>query len=105
MNRFPLAHYRFTEDDILPEEYKQDAAEEKLDYEDGKALRDKQFAASKDYQGNAEEDDPDEEDEVQKSIAELPSQVIFKKKNKEEATLEDFKLLRIVGKGTFGKVF
>ena len=35
----------------------------------------------------------------------MPSQIIFKKKNKEDSVLEDFQLLRIVGKGTFGKVF
>ena len=42
---------------------------------------------------------------MQKSIIDLPSQVIFKKVNKEDASLEDFKLMNIVGKGTFGKVF
>lgn len=105
-SRFPPSNFRFTGDDILPEQYNQDNTEaENLDYDQGKALRDKQYEATKDYQGNAEEDDPDEEEEVAKSIADLPSQVVFKKKNKEDASLEDFKLLRIVGKGTFGKVF
>jgi hypothetical protein len=33
--------------------------------------------------GNAEEDDPDDEEtEVQKSICDLPAQVIFKRENK-----------------------
>jgi hypothetical protein len=35
----------------------------------------------------------------------MPAEVIFQKQNKEAAALEDFKLMRIVGKGTFGKVF
>jgi len=53
-----------------------------------------------------EEEEPDEEEnEVAKSIVELPSQVIFKKPDRADANLEDFKLLKIVGKGTFGKVF
>mgnify|MGYP000088047020 CR=1 FL=1 len=55
---------------------------------------------------NAEEEDPDEEEnEVKQSISDMPSQVVFKRKNKEDASLTDFELLRIVGKGTFGKVF
>lgn len=33
------------------------------------------------------------------------AQLIFQKENRESAILEDFKLIRIVGKGTFGKVF
>lgn len=105
-SRFPPSNFRFKDDDLLPENYNNtDNATENLDYDAGKALRDKQYEATKDYNGNAEEDDPDEEEEVAKSIADLPSQIIFKKKNKEDASLEDFKLLRIVGKGTFGKVF
>jgi len=55
---------------------------------------------------NAEEEDPDEEEnEVKNSISDLPSQVVFKKPSKEDASLNDFELMRIVGKGTFGKVF
>ena len=76
-----------------------------LDFDNGKALRDQQYAATKDYQGNAEEDDPDDEDEVKKSVVQDQAQLIFRKENKESAILEDFKLIRIVGKGTFGKVF
>jgi hypothetical protein len=105
MNRFPPLNFRNTESDILPEEYKEEQADAKLDYDEGKALRDKQYDATKNYQANAEEDDPDEEEEVAKSIADLPSTTVFRKQNKEDSSLEDFKLLRIVGKGTFGKVF
>jgi len=46
-----------------------------MDYDQGKALRDKQYAANNDFTHNAEEEDPDgdEEEEVKKSIADLPS--------------------------------
>jgi serine/threonine protein kinase len=30
---------------------------------------------------------------------------MFKKKSNEESQLEDFKILKMIGKGTFGKVF
>ena len=73
MNRFPPNNFRHVETDLLPEEYNNEQVVEKLEYDTGKALRDKQYEATKNYQGNAEEDDPDEEDEVAKSIAELPS--------------------------------
>jgi hypothetical protein len=33
------------------------------------------------------------------------STTVFTKKNRAAALLEDFELIRIVGKGTFGKVF
>jgi hypothetical protein len=42
---------------------------------------------------------------VAKSIADMASQMVFKRPNKENASLEDFRLLKIVGKGTFGKVY
>lgn len=44
-------------------------------------------------------------DEVQHSVAEQPANPQYVKKGKEVASLEDFKLIRVVGKGTFGKVF
>jgi len=47
MNRFPLANFRNTETDLLPENYdNSNGVTEKLDYDDGKALRDKQYAAN-----------------------------------------------------------
>ncbi len=42
---------------------------------------------------------------MQASIAEAPATTVFKRTNRADAKLEDFKLIRIVGKGTFGKVF
>ena len=78
-----------------------------LDFDQGKAIRDQQYEFSKQEYKNSEEDDPDDENEVQKSITNLPSQKVFqnKKKGVVDSTLEDFQLLKIVGKGTFGKVF
>ena len=62
-SKFPLAHFRFTESDILSEDYKsENDGNTPIDYNEGKALRDQQYAATKDYQGNAEEEDPDEEE-------------------------------------------
>jgi hypothetical protein len=111
-SRFPLPHFRFTDSDLLTEDYSASSktlnplGDDHLGYDEGKALRDQQYAATKDYNGNDEEEDPDEEEnEVAKSIADFPSQMVFKKHNKAEASLEDFRLLKIVGKGTFGKVY
>ena len=44
-------------------------------------------------------------DEVQHSVREETAKPLHIKKGKEVASLEDFKLIKIVGKGTFGKVF
>ena len=70
-----------------------------------------------------EEDEKEEADEVQASMITLSNIVVkvesasssqgqlsersqlFKNAKKEDAKLEDFKLLRLVGKGTFGKVY
>ena len=54
---------------------------------------------------NVEENDPDAMDEVQNSVVEAPAQATHIKAGREKASLEDFKLIKIVGKGTFGKVF
>ena len=62
------------------------------------------FKVKTDQTHNAEEEDPDGQDEVQQSIA-VGSTTVFTKKDREPAALEDFELQRIVGKGTFGKVF
>ena len=79
-----------------------------IDFEQGKKLRDMQYDETQDYMHhNAEEEDADEdENEVKKSVAgEYQSKLVFKNTKKEEAKLEDFELIKIVGKGTFGKVF
>lgn len=71
-------------------------------------MRDKQFTEAQDLtHHNAEEEDADEDDnEVKKSVAgEYQSKLVFRNTKKEDAKLEDFELIKIVGKGTFGKVF
>lgn len=63
--KFPPANFRNTDNDLLKEEYTaDDYGANPLEYDEGKALRDQQYAATKDYNKNAEEEDPDEEDEV-----------------------------------------
>lgn len=81
--------------------------------DDKKKLRDQQYTAP--IATNAEEQEKDESDEeIQQSMA-GPSQgqqkvedtpeLVHKGKNNDVAKLEDFEIVRIVGKGTFGKVF
>ena len=88
-------------------EKQENKSQKEIDFDEGKALRDKQYLATKDYNENAEEEGPDEEEEneVKQSIAQVPAKMVFQKKDAMDAKLEDFILLRIVGKGTFGKVF
>jgi len=107
-DRFPPDEYRVKTQDLLPETEPTSSNAKKMSFDDQKKARDQQFEANQDLgYHNEEEEDPDEEcdNEVQKSIADMPAKILFKKKNKCDAKLEDFKLLRIVGKGTFGKVY
>jgi len=92
VDRMPPIEFRNRKSDIVQEEAVDEKSKpENIDFEQGKALRDQQYNYTKDYQGNAEEDDPDEEEnEVKKSVAMEPSRQIFKRHNKEDAVLEDF---------------
>ena len=58
---------------------------------------------------NPEEEDPDEiedDNEVKASVAGIYEFTqVHKNAKKEDAKLDDFEMLRIVGKGTFGKVY
>lgn len=80
-----------------------------MGYEEALALRKMQQEETQNHKDNPEEEDPDEleeDNEVKASIAgNYAFQQVHKKANKEEAKLEDFEMMRIVGKGTFGKVF
>lgn len=110
VDRMPPPQFRQRTCDLIKEEEKTEESTmdtESMAFDEGKKLRDQQFAATKDFEKNAEEEDADEEEnEVKASIAgEQPSTLIFKKGKKEDAKLEDFEMIRIVGKGTFGKVF
>ena len=42
---------------------------------------------------------------VSNQAPEMAATLQFKNKKKEDAKLEDFQIIRMVGKGTFGKVF
>lgn len=111
-DKFPPDQFRDTSTDLM-EEKKSEAQPQDtgiMDFEQGKKLRDKQFVETQDYNyHNAEEEEADEEEnEVKKSVAghhEYAATTVFKRKEKQDAKLEDFELIKIVGKGTFGKVF
>ena len=83
-----------------------------LNLEDEVKRRAQQQAATKDQTVNPEEDQEDNQ-EVMMSMApgvgqnkpEMAATLKFKNKKKEDAKLEDFQIIRMVGKGTFGKVF
>ena len=80
-----------------------------MGYDEALALRKLQQEETQNLKENPEEDDPDEQEddnEVKASIAgNYTFQQAFKNSKKEDAKLEDFEMMRIVGKGTFGKVF
>lgn len=56
-----------------------------------------------------EDEDPEDKidtDEIKQTVAGgFQAKLVQKINRKDEAKLEDFELMRIVGKGTFGKVF
>mmetsp|Transcript_18128 Transcript_18128/g.30969 ORF Transcript_18128/g.30969 Transcript_18128/m.30969 type:complete len:167 (-) Transcript_18128:1041-1541(-) len=85
VDRFPLSQFRNRTEDIVKEEATLDPQEDEkttgLEFDEGKALRDQQYAATKDYGENVEEDNADEEEnEVKASIAGAqPSQLVFKR--------------------------
>ena len=80
VDRFPPDSFRNYEEDLVKEDHaepKAPDATDGLDLDEGKALRDQQYAATKDMTKNMEEEDPDE-DEVKASIAgDMPSQLVF----------------------------
>lgn len=80
-----------------------------MGYDEALALRKQQQEETQNLKENPEEEDPDEledDNEVKASIAgNYTFQQVHKNAKKEDAKLEDFEMMRIVGKGTFGKVF
>ena len=81
-----------------------------MGYDEALAMRKLQQQEAQDLKENPEEEDPDEDDEIKESMAGAPGQQfafkqVHKNAKKEDAKLEDFEMMRIVGKGTFGKVF
>jgi len=108
LDRYPPVEFRDKSADLQEDDENNKRAdstpnyEELLGFDDGKKLRDQQFAASKDF--THKDDAFDDDEEVKQSIA-IPSQLMFKNKKKGAANLEDFEIMRIVGEGTFGKVY
>ena len=96
----------------------QDEKENVLDLEEDLERRKAAFLNNKDMSSNPEEEEADAE-EILQSMAggvrkpggddggatEGEATSVFINKNKESAKLEDFQIIRMVGKGTFGKVF
>lgn len=85
--------------------------------EDGAERRKAAYLNNKDMSSNPEEEEADAE-EILQSMAggvkkpgdnggtdEGQATTVFVNKAKESAKLEDFQIIRMVGKGTFGKVF
>ena len=74
---------------------------------------------NKDFSSNPEEEEADAEEILMSMAGGKPKNpgvdegmtdggaatTMFVNKNKESAKLEDFQIIRMVGKGTFGKVF
>lgn len=90
----------------MPEDPSEDTREsmmgDGLNLETGKKRRDEQFKATKDLSENPEEEG---QDEVEQSIVDLPSEKMFQRKARDDAELKDFVPVKIIGKGTFGKVY
>lgn len=110
-DRFPPIEFRDYSVDLVAENRSNEQPQDigAIDFDANKKLRDQQYEQTKDFNHhNAEEEekDEDEDNEVKKSVAgEYQAFSVFKNKQKEDAKLEDFELIKTVGKGTFGKVF
>ena len=96
----------------------QDEKENVLDLEEDLERRKAAFLNNKDMSSNPEEEEADAEEILQSmaggvrkpggddgGVTEGEATSVFINKNKESAKLEDFQIIRMVGKGTFGKVF
>lgn len=107
LNRFPPVDYRQHSMDLI--QGAQDSSvtlddTNEQNYDEQKKLRDQGLMANNDFTDNYEEEQRDD-DEIKESIRDDVATVLHKGDTSEDAKLEDFILMRIVGKGTFGKVF
>lgn len=74
-------------------------------YNENLELRNKQFVASKDFsKHNDEELDEEENAQEERRTIVGGGDLIFNRK-KDNVKLQDFAIKKMVGKGTFGKVF
>jgi len=74
------------------------------DYAQNVAIRNKQFQASQDFEEKNEEDDEEEDAYELNPIVKEEGNLIFTRQ-KNQVKLSDFLIRKMIGKGTFGKVF
>jgi hypothetical protein len=87
------------------------------EFQENVEIRNKQYQESKNFQDKGEDDDDDEEEEEEEDGAvkeptarqsmKAGGAMIFARNQADKTTvrLEDFIIMKMVGKGTFGKVF
>lgn len=79
------------------------------DFQKNVSIRGKQFA---DSSGDKPDDDeeyhhPLDDEETREAAASMAmkAHIIFKKKEQDTTQLNDFEIIKMIGKGTFGKVY
>ena len=113
-SRYPPDEYRIKEEDLLEEDQSTIGEQPQTwqasddNYNENLELRSKQFAATKDFSTPNDEDNDDEEQYAQQeeraTISKGGGDMIFNRK-KDNVKLQDFVIKKMIGKGTFGKVF
>ena len=115
-DKFPPLQFRNMTENVCEEQTEESKEEppKEMGYDEALAMRKQQQEEGQNLKENPEEEDPDEDDEIKESLAggqgspnapQVGFMQVHKNAKKEDAKLEDFEMMRIVGKGTFGKVF
>jgi serine/threonine protein kinase len=134
-NRFPPGQYRLTSEDIIKVEAKNPATgggiilgsstsaveadntfEFQEEFQQNVEIRNKQFQENKNFEDKGEDDDDEEEEEEDENGVKEPTarqsmraggSIIFARNQADKGIvkLEDFIIMKMVGKGTFGKVY
>ena len=105
VDRYPPIQFRNKSDDIAPEQQEERKEETKdMGYDEALALRKMQQEETQNLRENPEEEDPDEiedDNEVKASVAgNYEFTQVHKNAKKEDAKLDDFEMMRMVGKVT-----
>jgi len=108
ISRFPTSEYRNFAEDLLdnqtPQLKKSQTSEKETeDYDSKQDIRKKQLTAGSTDTGDDETDTDSQDNEVKQSMN-SGAKALFNR-NKFPAKLEDFKIKKMIGKGTFGKVY
>ena len=120
INRFPTPNYRTTEEDLFNENANgaastasstptdegmfSNSASGQADLQAQQAVRGKQLTADTSFDSSYSEISDNDSSEVRQSMA-GGAAAIFARDNNVPATLQDFQIRKMIGKGTFGKVF